>query len=314
MFERLAAIAEMSSQKDAIGIFKSLKGYYPRNTKFILLSIDTEFMELGEVPQSFEKQLDELEEIKNHQEFGDLVYPFICADPRRTGVVDLIKEKIESGLFSGIKIYPPFGYFPDDEGLDGIYEYAVEKNVPVLGHCTPDGFKSPNYKIGDNVCADPDNYKKALEKFPTLKLCLAHFGGITEWEKYLFEPWSEEEESSEFYNQKIRRSPKKWKPHHKAWVSKIIQMIKQKNDDGTAAYPNLYADISYTAHNPRVHAFLKVLLEDDVLKKRILFGSDYYVVHTKTSERDFSISLRGYLGDAKFDRIARKNPSKYLSP
>jgi hypothetical protein len=44
----------------------------------------------------------------------------------------------------------------------------------------------------------------------------------------------------------------------------------------------------------------------------VLFGSDYYVVQREASERDCSIGLRGYLGEDKFDQIARENPKRSL--
>jgi hypothetical protein len=74
----------------------------------------------------------------------------------------------------------------------------------------------------------------------------------------------------------------------------------------------LYSDISFTLNNREFFPLLKVLLNNKKLKSKILFGSDYYMVETKTTERRFSIDLRADLGDDDFLTIASKNPQKFL--
>jgi predicted TIM-barrel fold metal-dependent hydrolase len=251
----------------------------------------------GRVSQKYEDQLKGLIEIKNDN--PGRVFPFLAIDPRRKWNRDKVEEYIKLG-FCGIKLYPPHGFKPYDKSykekypqLLDIYAYLQEKQIPITAHCTPDGLQGRPYKDEDRIFADPDNYKDLLDKYPKLKLCLAHFGGITEWDAYLNDPWEENDKE-------------------KAWVSKIIDMIKLDDEDGKPKYPNLYVDISYTAYNIQTHAYLKVLLADDRLKNRVLFGSDFYVVQVETSERAFSIGLRGYLGEEVFDQIARVNPRKFL--
>ena len=71
-------------------------------------------------------------------------------------------------------------------------------------------------------------------------------------------------------------------------------------------YPNLYTDISYTIFNFHENVpLLKILLENENIFEKVLFGSDFYMVESeKYSEKRFSIDLRYALGEEKFWKIA----------
>ncbi|MGM0613627.1 MAG: amidohydrolase family protein, partial [Bacteroidota bacterium] len=88
------------------------------------------------------------------------------------------------------------------------------------------------------------------------------------------------------------------------WFYIIKDMIKE--------YDNLYADISFTLHNQEFFSTLKVLLNDVAIKDRVLYGSDYYMVQTRSTERRFAIDLRAYLGEKYFQAIATTNPERFL--
>ena len=308
--ERLKSLAKIGDIKkgEEEKLFRQLKNSYPSGTQFVVLALDTLYMGKGKrVPQLYEDQLEKLAELKNNKEYEELIHPFIHADPRRPEITQLVTKWLDSGIFRGIKIYPPFGVHPADKGLDDIYRYALKNNIPIIGHCTPDGLRGKRYgeKVtGANgkevfqIYSDPDCYKALLDKyegFNELKICLGHFGGNTEWKKYLNYPWEAGQE--------------------RAWVSKIIDMITEKDDQGISKYPNLYVDISYTSYEETTLSYLKVLLESDEnneLRPRVLFGSDFYVLHQDVAERAFSINIRAHLGEKLFDLIARDNPSKFL--
>jgi hypothetical protein len=55
-----------------------------------------------------------------------------------------------------------------------------------------------------------------------------------------------------------------------------------------------------------------VLLADPKINRQILFGSDYYMVESKASERRFGLDLRGYLGETDFRAIALDNPKAFM--
>ena len=85
-------------------------------------------------------------------------------------------------------------------------------------------------------------------------------------------------------------------------------------------YPNLYTDISYTVFTPKVQGlyidlvdYLKVLLSHPLVRKRVLFGSDYYMVERESiSEKEVSLLLRSRLGEDLYKQIAYTNPREFL--
>lgn len=304
IFDRWAAfIAIGGGFKNQLEIFEFLRGFYPDDTRFIVLSMDMEYMAAGEVPIKFEQQLDELSEIE--QKYGDLIFPFICVDPRRKNIKELVVTYIEKHHFSGIKLYPPLGYYPFDERLEPIYEYAQEKNIPIMTHCSRGGVyyrgkitdemlvhpktkqkleRKGNKDFTDNY-SDPNNYKYVLEKYPKLKICLAHFGGEAEWKKHLATSWDPEKQKQ-------------------SWFSIIVELIKK--------YDNVYTDISYTMQDVALIPLLKVILQEKPVREKVLYGTDFYMVELDRSEKEFSINLRAHLGEPDFQQIAVTNPQKFL--
>ncbi|MBN1603014.1 MAG: hypothetical protein JW915_15500 [Chitinispirillaceae bacterium] len=98
----------------------------------------------------------------------------------------------------------------------------------------------------------PRNWRKVLEKFPSLKVCLAHFGGDL-WQK---------------------------KGPQNDWIQEIINLITEKDGSGAYKYPNVYTDVAcWDITAPRVGTALKnILTNTPELKKRLLFGSDWHMI------------------------------------
>lgn len=297
---KFASTGRMDSQEK---IFLQCKKYYPKETSFAVLPMDMAFMGAGKVPREYTDQLDELAALK--KKYPQLI-PFVHIDPRRHGFFRLLKHYVEQHGFGGVKIYPSLGYFPYDERLMPLYEYCEANGLPVTSHCSPynpvhfKGKKSELVQLlkesaspinikgmsRKDMCAlftYPGNWKLVLERFPKLKLYLAHFGSAYYWEKFLTEPDNE---------------------HN--WFSIIKSMMK--------TYDNLYSDVSFTLHDKRFFPLLKVLMSNEKLQKQILFGSDYYMVQTESNERRFSLELRAYLGEDHFKRIAVENPKAFFFP
>jgi predicted TIM-barrel fold metal-dependent hydrolase len=136
---------------------------------------------------------------------------------------------------------------------------------------------------------DPDSYRPILTAHPRLRICLAHFGGAGDWGGFIKNPWSSN-------------------PASQSWLTKILEMIRSGN------YPNLWTDISYTVFGDDEYVYLlKVLLSDPRISRRVLFGSDFYVVESaKLEERHRAIRIRAVLGEELFTTIARDNPRHYL--
>lgn len=294
-------IGEKGSQEN---IFKHLQGFYPSETAFVALSMDMEFMGAGKVPENFDAQLLELELLK--KKHSDHIYPFVFAHPERQGIFDIVRHSIEERGFAGIKIYPALGYFPHDPRLEKVYEYAEQNSIPIMTHCTRGGvfykgklskerrteprtgevYPKAKNSIFTDVYSNPERYCQLLKDFPKLKLCFAHWGGANEWDKFLMNSWHDEAKD--------------------AWFYKIIQIINQ--------YENVYTDISYTLADPKYYATLKsFLISNEKLRKRVLFGTDYYMTEQEVSERAFGMNLRGFIGEEIWNGISHDNPKSYLN-
>jgi predicted TIM-barrel fold metal-dependent hydrolase len=303
-FERYLNFLYNGFGKNQEQILNDLMEYYPRSSKFVILSIDMEYIKAGKPGSCFKEQLDELLQIYRKPEFMSRIYPFIFADPRRANILDMIKKYTGDG-FKGIKIYPAFGNFPFEECYDPIFSYASEKNIPVLTHCSPYGanihekisrLPRVNPRTKKELCwvrdmrrydnyGDPDNYKYVLERYPNLKLCFGHFGGPEEMERFL--------------NARSREEK------NRSWFYKIKELMGQ--------YPNVYTDISYTSVNMSLSPLLNIILKNEKYREKVLYGTDYYLNTVVGNDRRYGIYLRGALGEENFRQIAVLNPLKFLS-
>lgn len=290
--------SKLGTQK---AIFEQCQKFYPDGTTFGVLTMDMAYMGAGKVSRKFQEQLDELCKLAEESE---AVIPFMHIDPRRPGVFDLFREYVEDKGVRGVKLYPPLGYFPYDEGLYPVYEYCEKHNLPVISHCSPynivhfrgsrkevEALLSKSIKPIDargkkkkelfSYFTHPSTYETVLKDFENLKICVAHFGSGIYWKEFLDNPTGEDN-----------------------WFNIIRDMIEK--------YDNFYTDISFTLSNREFFPLLKILMYDKQIKHKILFGSDYYMVETKTDERRFGLDLRAYLGEEFFKLISEKNPRDFL--
>jgi len=301
MFDRYVKFITTGKLGSQQKIFEKCRDFYPDDTKFIVLPMDMVYMRAGKVPRPYKEQL---EELYNLSQTYLQVIPFVHIDPRREGVLDLLKECVEDWNFKGVKLYPPLGYFPYDPDLDPIYEYCQEKNLPLLTHCSPynpvhfKGRKRDLKKLLEKsidpietkrksrkeLCSRftyPGNFKHVVKKFPKLRICFGHFGSQYYWDKFIHHPGEKDN-----------------------WMRVIRDMCIK--------YDNFYTDISFTMADMKYFSLLKVLLADQKLRKKILFGSDYYMVEVGSNERRFGLDLRAYLGEDYFNSIAIENPKAFL--
>lgn len=358
--DRMANFIEHGQGDDTINneitqsdVFKNLQSYYPKDTKFVALSMDMEFMSAGYIPDKYDVQTKELEIIKN--EYPDVFFPFIFADPRRierinepfnqeANFLSYLKKRLtgEDRVFAGIKIYPALGYWPFDKRLMDVYDFALDNKIPIMTHCSSGpvyyrGNKEfakhpifPEIILDGNKCkeftthfSNPINYHMLMsteiistywgEKrdYSKLKICLGHFGGDIEWMKYLQNPWISDTGLVSDPNDYPALKRENWnfnkdfKSGKYTWFSVICDLLEK--------YDNLYADISSSLEEEKIFTLLKVLLKsNNKIRKKILFGTDYYMVSVDKSERELSIGLRSYLGEKLFEQIALTNVKAFL--
>jgi predicted TIM-barrel fold metal-dependent hydrolase len=304
LVKKYHAFLNVGDLKSQLETFKYLQSFYPEGTRFCVLPMDMEFMQAGAVKQPYLEQLEELAAIKQDPAYRDLIYPFIFVHPERKGMLDIVKRYIEEKGFSGLKLYPPLGYYPFDERLNEIYAYAEKYRLPITTHCARGGvfykgeitgdmlihpktgqhIKLQKNKFFTDIYTDPGNYEYVLQQFPNLKINLAHFGGCDEWQKYL---------DTSLENTGA------------TWFEKICALIRK--------YQSVYADISYTMFSEDLFSLFKLSLEDETLRSKILYGSDFYMVEQQTGERQFLTNVRGFIGEENFRLIAERNPTLFLS-
>jgi predicted TIM-barrel fold metal-dependent hydrolase len=302
ILDRYISFVRQGLHKTQKDILKILMDFYPPETKFVILTMDMKWMKAGVPDKSYEEQCDEI--VRLLPEYGSRIYPFLFADPRRDDLLDFVKKYINMG-FKGIKIYPSLGYFPFDPALYPVYEYAVANSIPITTHCSPGGVitkeKIRNLPVFHPITREkmkwkekgkfvdnfthPDNFRVVLDRYPNLKICFAHFGGLDEMEKYL---------------QADTRGAM-----DETWFQKVKGLLRD--------FPNTFADISFTKIDMSLIPLINATIRSPKYRERILYGTDFYMNKIEGNELRFSISMRDSLGEDNFEQIAVKNPVRFLA-
>jgi predicted TIM-barrel fold metal-dependent hydrolase len=162
------------------------------------------------------------------------------------------------------------------------------------------------YGFVPGASAATSTMQKDLRK---LKLCFGHFGGEDEWEKYV-------EKDRNLYDNKFNLNPDHYdifiNPgmrdywQQETWYSIIRSIIKNP------AYPNVYADISFIIYDEKIISLLKSSLQVDGLKEKILYGTDFYVVRQKGTDKKFWTDIQAHLSKDELNLIAKANPDKFV--
>lgn len=148
-----------------------------------------------------------------------------------------------------------------------------------------------------------------------LKICFGHFGGGDEWTRFL--ELDRDNYSSQLIKQphcginfltnevgdpRPGKAEQIWK--NVDWYSIICSLMLQ--------YPHIYSDLSYILHDLAIQPLLKHTMQNDRLKYRVLFGTDFYVVRNHKSEKHMLADMLDHLSEEEFDRVSRYNPREFL--
>ena len=118
-------------------------------------------------------------------------------DGRRPSALDLVTWAVQEMGFVGVKLYPPMGFLPAgnaevrqsyparaeavpdfprrlDAALDQLYAWAAEEGVAIMAHASNSNGAADEY----SERANPKSWGPVLERYPSLRLNLAHFGGF----------------------------------------------------------------------------------------------------------------------------------------
>ena len=292
--KRLEDFHRTGNRTSQRAVFREVLFYYPKDTRFVVLPMDMELIGHGPVRENIFKQHDELANLATDAEYGSQVIPFATIYPDRPGAADEVRRCIDDLGFRGVKIYPKLGFRPDHPVLmQEVYPFCVDRNIPVMTHCSRGGVYHKGWlQYRQDEVTEPQAYEGILRAFPDLRLCLAHFGGDSDWISLLEHGFDPDD------------------PHarDKNWVSVIDRMLSSGD------FPNLYTDISYTIFKFNNHiSLLRMYMQNPKVRDKVLFGSDFYMTRQKAlSEKAISIRLRDALGEDDFHQIAHINPRRWL--
>lgn len=292
---RLGRMAETGSAASQEAVLEQVLRQYSSGTRFVILPMDIGTPSgFDEPPVSLSEQHAQLNRLARMPKYAGLLLPFGTVHPDRPGAFDEFRRCVEDYGFRGLKLYPRLGFAPDHPVLmEQVFPYCVAHNLPVMSHCSKGGVHGREFKgePGWQISA-PHRYEPVLRAFPELRVCLAHFGGGEDWTDYIVK-------GIDPFDPEARR---------RNWLASILDMIRSGD------YPNLYTDISYTLFEFESNfPFLRVFLENDAVRRAVLFGSDFYMTRQEhLSERAVSMRLRSGLGGELFRIIAQGNPARYL--
>lgn len=201
---------------------------------------------------------------------------------------DIADARFRSNFFAGIKVYPPLGFdpWPDDgkekEKVIILYDYCVDKGIPITTHCSNGGFRVD--ENADDYTAPGTKWTKVLDKYPELKINFAHFG---------------------------YQSKRLWLFPRTQWRDSIIDLMSK--------YPNVYSDFSGISLISKDCKRLESLIKErentsPELASRILFGSDFLISLIWTDSYNHylgNISNTDYL-KSHTENFCHKNPEKFL--
>ncbi|MBW2277592.1 MAG: amidohydrolase family protein, partial [Deltaproteobacteria bacterium] len=234
------------------------------------------------------------------------------------------------------------------------YQKCEDSGTPVLCHCSDGGVYTHDRELYVKLFADkqaypryrqrskrwfndhyvhPKAWRRVLTKYPKLKLCLAHWGGIDHWRRFS-KDWRRWRTRTNNYSAKGKRSF--------SWIEECVRLIY--------AYDNFYVDLAYLplfqllddetrdrrklkrarAYEQRgiQWDYLSYLLDEDKgrggkLRRRILWGTDWYMFgqdfesYGEYLSRNISalekIQQRAGIAQNLFHQFAVVNNCRYLA-
>ncbi len=231
------------------------------------------------------------------------------------------KKKLFSGIkiYTPTGYSPTDPVLFGDDKKEGFYAFCQSNKIPITAHCSNSGFatlagsvfvsghiwkdgkvvmynneelifKNKILKAGKAVreraelLNNPELWKIVANKYPKLKVNLAHFGGGSELYLALGNP-----------NDK------------KLWSNKIIELIS--NPDY-----NFYTDISCSGEDD--YEVLTMLKNSDIypkIKHRIMYGSDFFLNKLFDDSMARTLQMIKTIFAEDFEIIAKENPKRFLN-
>lgn len=337
---KYAAFLKIGTSLSPLAMFEQeLMPAYPAGTRFVVLPINFDLMGAGTATLNQESQLWQLLEVRKRYPNTCLPFVSMDPRQGTAAENRAFVERWMNRGFVGIKLYPGLGFYPFDARLDGVYAFAEEHGLPVMTHCSRGGiyyqgpitpaFRNPDLPVGPNTplpnplalygtdfplrrpdkesndtfCdffLDPRAYQRVLDRYPKLKLCLAHYGGSEE----------------------VAAFPKSTNPTPANPTDPLDNWYAGVRDLMTN-YDNVYTDVSYTLAD---NALFPTLAQDVLTpaagqkvpyQERVLFGTDFFMSSQEKAETQLATELMNDLlnranSPTAWQQIANTNPVKYL--
>lgn len=181
--------------------------------------------------------------------------------------------------------FQPAGINPSSPSMP-----AITNRIQSLVSDTNRDLKKNN-KVWCNIFGHPENYIPVLEKYPKLKICLAHLGGA-------------DEVNRTGPNGTPRDYPAYLEPN---WYTLVKDLMGK--------FENVYSNISYTLSDPNVLAHIIKDFRGTELIKKLMYGTDFYLTQQeeKGDEPDLiNLFLTGFNATDEIRQLAYDNPDVFL--
>jgi predicted TIM-barrel fold metal-dependent hydrolase len=109
------------------------------------------------------------------RKFPDRLVGGVYVDPRHgKKAVDEVRRYRAKG-FRIVKLFPNYGYYPDDRSVRPFFRKVADLGMAVLSHC---GWLSTDKTEVASYYSHPGRFEKLIRTFPGTVFILAHMGGI----------------------------------------------------------------------------------------------------------------------------------------
>ncbi len=243
------------------------------------------------------------------------VHPFVSFCPwreiaqRQAGTLaqdqrqfSLVRDAILTKGFIGIKMYPLMGFRPIgnadepasvypgrlqrltdfraklDDVLNELYTWCTANDVPIMAHCSFSQYSS----VAGGRLGGPQGWWDVLQTYPSLRLNLAHGGGI--------------------WNLSAERAPGIRKAAGGLWPVEVIGKLGP-------SHPNLYADVAdfgdvlgceRPAPDPAsaVAGLARLVAANPAARRHIMYGTDYMFLIQTAGTENYVAKMRDCLAPA----------------
>lgn len=168
----------------------------------------------------------------------------------------------------GIKYYGSLTCI-EPERFNDTWAQCEKHGVPIMDHCATGSLHNSNFKKEYSTqFNDPMMWDSVLKKYPGLKICFAHGGGVSQ----------------------IVGDGDWWKS-----IKRFM-----------ALYENVYFDLSFTILDGRVVPIVKKYLRANHKQDRLVFGSDYFMIDSEKND-PLKITIDNYTSILSMDELQNNN-------